>query len=112
MSLSVKIIDNDTGEVLVDEPESIGVMGVVTTHGEQYVEGKTEHLGIKSFGYVRCNRVAIYHMLTGLQKVIVDTQTKYPGIEKIGERLKLMGEIDDFIERMKSIMGNNDDDGN
>lgn len=81
MSLSVKIIDNDTGRVLVDAPDSIGVMGVVATHGDQYVEGKTEHIWINSFGYVRCNSVAIYQMLTGLQKVMIDTQRRYP--EKI-----------------------------
>lgn len=109
MSLSVKIIDNDTGEVLVDTPNSVGLMGVVASNGEQHIAGKTEHIGVKSYAYVRCNRVAIYYMLEGLQKILIDTQRKYPNIERTGELLKLLSDTGSIIDKMERIM--RDDDG-
>lgn len=90
MSLSVRIVDNDTGEAYVDIPNATCVMGAVSFVGEKDDQRSTFHVKTKQFAYVRCNLATIYHILTSLQQVIVNTQRKYPGIEKVGEILEFL----------------------
>lgn len=90
MSLSVKIIDNATGEVLVDEPECAAVAGAVAKFGEYNVFGKTHDTRVTSFSYIRGNTETIYHLLTALQKTMVAIQTRHPRAEKIGQMIEAL----------------------
>lgn len=104
MSLSVKIIDNDNGRVLIDEPESVAVAGVVAVRGDEHVPQKVHGTRVGNFSYFRCDPVTIYHCLEGLQRTIITIQQRNPNIEKMGELL-------DLFSKMEKI-GETENDGN
>ncbi len=90
MSLSVKIVDNETGEVYTDISDATCIMGAIARNGEDVNNVNTLHVQTKELAYVRCNRATIYYIMTALQRIIVDTHRRYPGIEHIGDILKML----------------------
>ena len=95
MSMAVRIIDTETGEVLLDVSDATCAMGVIVRNGEEHIPGEREHMVTKQFSYVRCNMVSLYRAITGLRGVIVATQTKFPKVNNVGEILNLLKGLDD-----------------
>lgn len=98
MSLSVKIIDNETGEVFIDEPNCQGVMGAaIAPNRESSSIFNRSHT--QCFAYIRCNKIGIYHLFTGVQRILFDTQRKHPDLDEVAGTIAKLDELSEMIEK-------------
>ena len=67
MSFKIKIVDNETGNVLVDRDDAKAIIGAVGTD-------KT----VECMAFLRCDSLVTYHTIGGVQSVLTNLLEQYP----------------------------------
>lgn len=84
MSFKIKIVDNDTGNVLVDRDDAKAIVGAVGTDKS-----------VECMAFLRCDGLVIYHTISGVQSVLINLLEAHP-------ELNLRGQMEDFMNKKKS----------
>lgn len=83
MSYSIKIIDNDNGNVLVDESESVAIVGSVTNKSGAY-----------SIAYTACNPLEMITTLAAAEDAIKKTRADSPMLKLLESYLANLTDTD------------------
>lgn len=87
MSWTVKIVNNETGDVVVDCKDSNGIIGVVGSSS-----------GCMVIGHTSCNGVQMMQMLEGLEHVASQMKEDHPELEYIKELYRLKRKFEDLTK--------------
>lgn len=91
MSYSIKIVDNDSGEVLIDINDALAIYGAI---------GLTEG-GEKAIGCCNCNSIKIAGTLAAAQKAIkigLDNNPEVKALLQMAKAVKLFKDLPDSDE--------------
>lgn len=91
MSFSIKIVDNNTGEVGVEHTDARGIMCVV---------GLSDCTRCVSM--FRGNAIDLYGMVEALQHLLIQTNEKHPELDTVGKVIELKKTLDDLTSGGKS----------
>lgn len=80
-SFKIIIIDNETGDILVNYPEAKAIIGAISADG-----------GTHSIGYTACNSITLAQNIGGCQKVIASFIEEHPELNFIAQMLAQMEE--------------------
>lgn len=83
MSFKIKIVDNTTGNVLVDRDDAKAIVGAVGTD-------KT----VECMAFMHCDSLVTYHTISGVQSVLANLLESHP-------ELNILAQIEDFMEKKK-----------
>ena len=90
MSLTVKIVDNETGRVVLNENNADVLMGVVGRGGD-----------IHSITHIKCKGIELAHAAMFLQKILEGMCTKHPEINPIIRMLSYFDELEGLTDTNK-----------
>lgn len=77
MSFTVKIVDNETNKVLIDEPHARAIIGAADT--PNYTHGMC---------FVRCNIESLMHALNTAEEAISKLEAEVPGVDLLRKAFK------------------------
>lgn len=92
MSFSIKITDNNTGEVLVDETEAKAIIGSV---------GCNSSVGAMCF--VRCSPSCLYRTVSGTQAILTKIGEDHPELMVIAEIAEKMNKVKEILEERDDV---------
>lgn len=88
MSYSIKIVDNDDGDVLIDINDALAIYGAI---------GLTEG-GEKAIGCCNCNSIKLAGTLTAAQKVIEMGLDNNPEVEMLMQMAKFAKSLENLTD--------------
>ena len=79
MSYSIKIVDNDNGEVVIDTTESIAIIGCIA-----------DKTGAHQIGYTECGALELLTALTVARKAIREVENGAPLVKEFANYLQTL----------------------
>lgn len=102
MSLKVKIVDNKTGRVIVDDDNVKAFIGGIGC------DGSARSLGIGA----ECNPIVLLHTVEATQAALAGITEKHPELTSISKLLSLtkdLSHIEEVLKEVKKEMESNGD---